>query len=148
MGFRGKRCFDNCCFGGAVCLGNIAIHALAMVSVISAARTAAARHERFPKTRLVAVMIAVVSVLLIAHVAEIAVWSVAYALVDAAPEGTDRVYFASVNFTTLGYGDVVPVPRWRLLGPMTAMNGVLLFGWSTAVMFEVLRITIRLPTSE
>jgi hypothetical protein len=42
-------------------------------------------------------------------------------------------------YTTLGYGDVTPVERWRLLGPMTAMNGVLLFGWSTAVIFEVLR---------
>jgi len=40
---------------------------------------------------------------------------------------------------TLGYGDVVHVPEWRLLGPMAGMNGVLLFGWSTAVMFEVLR---------
>jgi hypothetical protein len=36
------------------------------------------------------------------------------------------------------------VERWRLLGPMTAMNGVLLFGWSTAVIFEVLRRTVRL----
>ena len=42
-----------------------------------------------------------------------------------------------MNYTTLGYGDVTPVERWRLLGPMTAMNGVLLFGWSTAVIFEV-----------
>ena len=40
-------------------------------------------------------------------------------------------------------GDVVPVERWRLLGPMTAMNGVLLFGWSTAVIFEVLRQAMR-----
>jgi hypothetical protein len=47
--------------------------------------------------------------------------------------------FAFVNYTTLGYGNVVPVERWRLLGPMTAMNGVLMFGWSTAVIFEVLR---------
>jgi len=47
-----------------------------------------------------------------------------------------------VNYTTLGYGDITPVARWRLLGPMTAMNGVLLFGWSTAVIFEVLRKTI------
>ena len=43
---------------------------------------------------------------------------------------------------TLGYGDVTPVKRWNLLGPMTAMNGVLLFGWSTAVIFEVLRMTL------
>jgi hypothetical protein len=48
-----------------------------------------------------------------------------------------------VNYTTLGYGDVIPVERWRLLGPITAMNGVLLFGWSTAVIFEVLRRTMR-----
>ena len=32
-----------------------------------------------------------------------------------------------------------PLPKWRLIGPMAGMNGVLLFGWSTAVMFEVLR---------
>jgi hypothetical protein len=63
---------------------------------------------------------------------------------DAAPAGADLLYFAFVNYTTLGYGDVTPLERWRLLGPMTAMNGVLLFGWSTAVIFEVLRRTVRL----
>jgi len=47
--------------------------------------------------------------------------------------------------TTLGYGDVVPVPEWQLLGPMTAMNGILLFGWSTAVIFEVMRRAIANP---
>jgi hypothetical protein len=66
----------------------------------------------------------------------------AYAIVDVAPAGTDLAYFAFVNYTTLGYGDVTPVESWRLLGPMTAMNGVLLFGWSTAVIFEVLRRTM------
>ncbi len=135
-------------FGGAISLGNIAIHSLAMVVVISAARTAAVKRQEFLKTRLIAVMIAVVSVLLLAHLGEIAVWSFAYALLNVAADETDQLYFAFVNFTTLGYGDVVPLPRWRLLGPMTAMNGVLLFGWSTAVMFEVLRITIRLPPGE
>jgi hypothetical protein len=65
-----------------------------------------------------------------------------YSIVSAAPPKTDLVYFAFVNYTTLGYGDVTPVERWRLLGPMTAMNGVLLFGWSTAVIFDVLRTTM------
>ncbi|MFX8597349.1 potassium channel family protein, partial [Acinetobacter baumannii] len=51
-------------------------------------------------------------------------------------------YFAFVNYTTLGYGDVTPLQQWRLLGPMTAMNGVLLFGWSTAVIYAVLSKTI------
>jgi hypothetical protein len=84
-------------------------------------------------------MIATASVLMVAHVSEVIVWSLAYAIVDAAPAGTDLTYFAFVNYTTLGYGDITPVAHWRLLGPMTAMNGVLLFGWSTAVLFEVLR---------
>jgi hypothetical protein len=53
-----------------------------------------------------------------------------------------------VNYTTLGYGDVTPVVRWHLLGPMTAMNGVLLFGWSTAVIFEVLRMTLMASSNE
>jgi hypothetical protein len=61
---------------------------------------------------------------------------------DAAPAGVDLIYFAFVNYATLGYGDVLPVERWRLLGPPTAMNGMLLFGWSTAVIFEVLRRTL------
>jgi hypothetical protein len=54
------------------------------------------------------------------------------------------MYFAFVNFATLGYGDVTPVEGWRLLGPFTAMNGALLFGWSTAVIFEVLHKTMMI----
>ena len=88
-----------------------------------------------------AASIATVPVLMVAHFSEVMVWSLAHALVGAAPAGADPVYFAFVNYTTLGYGDVTPVERWRLLGPITAMNGVLLFGWSTAVIFEVLRRT-------
>jgi len=62
----------------------------------------------------------------------------------ALPAGTNLVYFAFVNYATLGYGDVVPVEGWRLLGPITAMNGALLFGWSTAVIFQVLHKTMMI----
>jgi hypothetical protein len=89
-----------------------------------------------------------VSVLMAAHVVEVIVWALSYLIVDAAPAGANLVYFAFVNYITLGYGDVVPVARWRLLGPLTALNGVLLIGWSTAVIFEVLRrALVRTETS-
>jgi hypothetical protein len=130
-------------FGSMVSLGNIAVHALAMIAVIRVARGAAARSLSLPTLRLGIVMIATVGVLMATHMCEIAIWSLAYAIVDATAEEANRLYFAFVNYTTLGYGDIVPVPRWRLLGPMTAMNGVLLFGWSTAVIFEVLSLTLR-----
>jgi hypothetical protein len=87
-------------------------------------------------------MIAAVSMLMAAHLLEIGIWSIAYELIDATAQSADDFYFAFVNYTTLGYGDIVPTVRWRLLGPMTAMNGVLLFGWSTAVIFHVLRTTV------
>jgi hypothetical protein len=135
-------------FGSAVSLGNIAIHALAMAAVVRTAHYAATRFPSRATVRLVAVMIATVAVLMAAHLCEVALWSLAYAMVDAAPQGADHLYFAFVNYTTLGYGDVVPVQRWRLLGPMTAMNGVLLFGWSTAVIFHVLWTTGRASRSD
>ena len=55
------------------------------------------------------------------------VWALAYLIFDVAPAGANLVYFAFVNYATLGYGDVLPVEGWRLLSPLTAMNGMLLF---------------------
>jgi hypothetical protein len=128
--------------GAAASVCNIAIHALVMATVISVTRIADEFTTSRQSLRLIAIMIAAVTVLMIAHLAEVLVWSLIYATVSAAPAGTDLIYFAFVNYTTLGYGDVTPVERWHLLGPMAAMNGVLLFGWSTAVIFEVLRMTL------
>lgn len=124
---------------------NITIHALVMAVVVGATQAAMRRFASRRSGLLIAVMIATVTVLMAAHVLEVMVWAGAYAILDVAPAGTDMLYFAFVNYTTLGYGDVVSQPRWRLIGPMTAMNGVLLFGWSTAVIFHVLLRTWRRP---
>jgi hypothetical protein len=127
---------------------NIAIHAIIMAAVLWAARVASERATSRQSLRLAAVMIATVSVLMAAHIAEVLVWSFVYLMVRVAPPGTDLIYFAFVNYTTLGYGDVTPSERWHLVGPMTAMNGVLLFGWSTAVIFAVLRAVMTSQTEE
>ena len=116
----------------------ILVHALATVAVISAARAMARGKAWRPRLHLMGVMVATVLVLMLAHTLEVVTWSLAYAMVGAAPVGSDMLYFAFVNYTTLGYGDVTPVKAWQLLGPMAAMNGILMFGWSTAVLFEVL----------
>ena len=135
--------------GITISVCNIAVHALVMATVVQiSSRIAGSKDTGWQPLRLTAVMIAAASiatvpVLMAAHFSEVMVWSLAYAIVGAAPAGADPVYFAFVNYTTLGYGDVIPVERWRLLGPITAMNGVLLFGWSTAVIFEVMRRTAR-----
>ena len=122
---------------------NIMIHALITLVAVGIARRAGLQRTSRPRFHLMTVMVVTALALMIAHTAEIVVWSLAYAVVGAAPAGTDLLDFAFVNYTTLGYGDVTPLKEWRLVGPMTAMNGILMFGWSTAVLFEVLRKTIE-----
>jgi hypothetical protein len=129
--------------GGIVSLCNIAIHSLVMTAIVQVSRKAAAKHVTRPSLRLTRVMIVVVLVLMAAHVIEVFVWALAYLITGAASSGWSRLlYFAFVNYTTLGYGDITPVEEWELLGPLTAMNGVILFGWSTAVIFTVLQKTM------
>jgi len=129
--------------GGSVSVINIMIHALITLVAVGIARRAGLRHTSRPRLHLMTLMVVTALVLIIAHTAEIIIWSLAYAAVDAAPAGSDLLDFAFVNYTTLGYGDVTPLKEWRLVGPITAMNGILMFGWSTAVLFEVLRKTIE-----
>jgi hypothetical protein len=130
--------------GGIVCVCTITIHSLVMTVVVSVARVQSTTKRSHPSLRLIITMIATVSILMAAHVLEVFVWSLAYSIVDAAPAGTNLVYFAFVNYATLGYGDVIPVEGWRLLGPITAMNGALMFGWSTAVIYDVLHKTMTI----
>jgi hypothetical protein len=47
-------------------------------------------------------------------------------------------YHSAVNYTSLGYGDFIMSPSWRLLGPLETANGALLFGVSTAMIFAVI----------
>jgi Ion channel len=142
-GRGGTNVLRQLAFGGGISIINITIHSLVMAMLVRIAQLAAAKPMPHPSLHLAGVMIPIVSVLMATHALEVVVWSIAYGFVDAAPDEADLVYFAFVNYTTLGYGDIVPLPRWRLLGPLTAMNGVLLFGWSTAVIFDVLRRTME-----
>jgi hypothetical protein len=85
----------------------------------------------------VTVTMGVMLILLTALQAQVAVWAGAFLLCGALPDYATAFYHSAVNFTTLGYGDIVMAPAWRLLGPLEAANGVLQFGLSGAAMFAV-----------
>jgi Ion channel len=144
---RGACMLIQLLVGSAVSAINITLHATVTMIAIRIVRIASRRSSSHPLLHLAGMMIATSLVLMAAHTLEVFVWSFAYAIVNAAPDDANLVYFAFVNYTTLGYGDVTPLAKWRLLGPMTAMNGVLMFGWSTALIFEVLIKTIGQYTS-
>src|SRR4051794_1701867 len=126
--------------GSGVSIVNIMIHALVTLGAVDMARVAGVRHTSWPRRHLMAVMVTTAAMLMVAHTLEVLVWALVYRVIGAAEH--DLVYFAFVNYTTLGYGDITPTRAWQLTGPMTAMNGILMFGWSTAVLFEVLRKTL------
>jgi hypothetical protein len=82
-----------------------------------------------------------IMVLLVGHMAQVAVWAMVFVLIGEFGEYAVALYHSAVNYTTLGYGDIVMSSRWRLLGPQEAANGTLAFGWSIAV---IVTIVIRL----
>jgi hypothetical protein len=71
------------------------------------------------------------------HAAEIWVWAAAYVLTGALSDFDTALYFSSATYSTLGYGDVVLSPEWRLFGSVEGLNGLLLIGWSTAYLVSM-----------
>ena len=79
---------------------------------------------------------------LVAHLIEIALWAAVFMICGEFHEFGMAYYHSAVNYTTLGYGDLIMSPKWRLLGPLEAANGILMFGVSTAMIFPlILRLT-------
>jgi hypothetical protein len=74
-----------------------------------------------------------VSLLLVLHLSEAAVWAGAYAAAGILPDFETSLYYSLKSYTTVGYGDVLPTTSWRLLGPIEAAVGVLMLGWSTSI---------------
>ena len=75
----------------------------------------------------------------LAHIVEVALWGVLFIICGEFPDFGTAFYHSAVNYTSLGYGDVVMTPAWRLLGPCETANGMLLFGITTAMVFTVIQ---------
>lgn len=78
-----------------------------------------------------------------AHLIEIAMWAVLFVICGEFRDFGTAYYHSAVNYTTLGYGDVIMTPSWSLLGPLEAANGALMFGVSTAMIFAVIQRLIQ-----
>ena len=127
--------------GGIVSFLNFGIHALVTGIVIEATRHTADRTDHLHAFfRLTSLLTVTVICLMIAHVCEIGVWSLYYDFAGVHFRSATPFEFAFENYTALGYGDPVPPESQRLIGPITALNGLLLIGWSVAIIFEVMRM--------
>jgi hypothetical protein len=77
-------------------------------------------------------MVTTVLGLFLIHTVEIWAWAAVFFAVGAIAPFRDALYFSTVSFSTVGYGDIIVGVEWRLLASLEAINGFLLIGWSTA----------------
>jgi voltage-gated potassium channel Kch len=81
----------------------------------------------------------VVLAMFVAALLESGIWAAVYLAAGAISDLETALYFSTVTFTTLGYGDVTLDTSWRLLASIQAANGTIMFGWTTAIVMAVIR---------
>jgi hypothetical protein len=127
--------------GSGLLLVNIILAAVtAMMMEVVFARTHGWFLEEPHRPKLVVLVIGVSIWVLGMITAGTWIWALAYRALHVFPSMHEAVYFSLVAYTTLGLGDVLPSPEWRLLAGMEAANGFLNFGLLTALLIETLRL--------
>ncbi|HNQ92226.1 MAG TPA: potassium channel family protein [Alphaproteobacteria bacterium] len=127
---------------GAVMIGiTVVLHAFVCDWVLKFIN----RHSRpfsgtFGRFWTIATLITAVFTIGAAIMVDIWLWAVLFYVLEGDVLGNfeNALYFASSTFTTVGYGDVVLPESWRILSGSTAINGMIIFGWLTAFIFEIM----------
>ena len=126
--------------GAAVVVCTIVIHALPLSATVNFVRREK-RLGRVGRSFWIDMGIVALALLyaLVAHLAEIALWALLFVVCGEFSDFGTAYYHSAVNYTSLGYGDLIMTPSWKLLGPLETANGMLMFGVSTAMIFAVIQ---------
>jgi len=122
--------------GWGLMASSVVIHAYGVTSALRWLR----RHDiaSWSLARWARLFVILAGWIILLHVAEIMVWALAYTWMRAMPDLQSGMYFSAVTYTTTGYGDLVLPDRWRLVGAVEALTGILMCGWSTGFFFAIL----------
>lgn len=122
----------NLVLGTIVIALTVLIHTFGLISVTQAMGWLVNRFRmRGQQSRVVAIITVVFGLFLVLTI-EVWLWAVVFHMIGAFEDFAHSLYFSTVTFSTLGYGDVVPSAEWRLFAALEGINGFLLIGWSTA----------------
>lgn len=117
----------------------VAVHGLGMILGLHwLGRTAPHHRHHFSLPEIFWILIRVVYGLLLLHLLQILVWAVCYQWSGCFPDFATSFYYSATSYSTVGYGDVNPPASWRIVGAVEAVTGILMFGWSTGVLFSVI----------
>lgn len=118
----------------------VVIHVSGLALIQSAAaQIAGAIPRRIRRLRFAAVMGAVGWLAAVLHGVDALVWALAYRLLDALPTNREAMLYSLSALTTYGHAGIYLAPGWQLLGAFEALCGIMLFGLTTACMFEVMQ---------
>lgn len=124
----------------ATSVATIGIHALPLSATVSFVR----RERRLGRAGLsfwidMGIVGCSVTYALLAHLLEIALWALVFLACGEFSDFGVAYYHSAVNYTSLGYGDLIMTPPWRMLGPLETAIGMLMFGVSTAMIFALIQ---------
>ena len=125
--------------GAGAVLCTIFIHALALGATVNFFRLELRRGRAGARYLIdFAIVVLVMAFSFVAHVVAVAAWAWLFVICGEFKEFGAAFYHSAVNYSTLGYGDVIMSPSWKLLGPLEAADGSLMFGMTTAMIFAVI----------
>ena len=129
----------NILIGALLMLLTAAIHAGGMMFTLHWLRKPGGRLRQLLRRMHAYAVGEVVLVMFYVSLLEVLLWAVTYLALDAI-QGLERsFYFSMVTFTTLGYGEIVLDENWRLLSAFEAANGIIMFGWTTAIVIAAVQ---------
>jgi hypothetical protein len=129
--------------GLAATLGTIVIHGFVVHTIVMTLRRNLQRGVLGMRIWLNMTFVMSATLLALAgHLAEIALWAFALDLSGAVDNISAAIYSSAGSYTTAG-SDIILPPHWKLLGPLEAVCGMLMFGVSTAFIFAVIQRLIH-----
>ena len=109
------------------------VHASGMIQVLKAIRSQEGNLYNALRQKQIIWTCGTVLLMAIVSLVEATLWASVYLVLNAIDGFERALYFSMVTFTSLGYGDIVLEENWRLLAAFEAVNGVIMFGWTTAI---------------
>lgn len=125
--------------GAGLIVATVVVHAVGLELILKA--LVAVRTGVEVRWRTVTFSLVILGVFIV-HIVEICIWAAFYHFEVSSseiPTLEAAVYFSTSCFTTVGFGDLVLSEDWRMLSGFEAIDGMILFGWSTAFIFTVVR---------
>ena len=106
------------------------------------------RNKRTGMMSFTPVLIIIFAIFIVLHMTETAIWAAFYFTWNLFPDFETALYYSLTSYTTIGFGDVVLPEKWRLLGGIEGITGVLLSGLSAAYIFVVLNSLFSIRSTQ